>query len=171
MKNSSSWSCTKCSALNEPTSPLCWNCQTLLLEQKQAADFVDQELMKAALIVQEKIAQRRNALDRATAEGRATIADLLRACVGERIGINADNPSETETALVIGVQQNFFTVQIKDFLYHLPFTAILRVVAAADGSALKGLLNHYPHRLIIKVFDLVIYKNSVSFGVGVSVPV
>ena len=119
----------------------------------------------------EEIAQRHAILEQATVAGRATVADLLRACVGQRIGINADNPSEIETALVTSVQQDFFTVQIKDLLYHLPFTAVLRVVSAADGSALKGLLNHYSHRLIVKVFDLVIYKNSMSFGVGVSVPI
>lgn len=171
MKKSLDWSCSKCSGLNEPTSPVCWNCQTSLIDQKQAAAVVDQELMKEALIVQEGIAERRIALEQATVEGRATIADLLRACVGERIGINADNPSETDTALVIGVQQDFFTVQIKDFLYHLPYTAVLRVIAAGDGSSLKGALNHYSHRVIVKVFDLVIYKNSMSFGVGVSVPI
>ena len=166
MEKTADWSCTKCSALNEPVSPVCWNCQTLLINQKQAATQIDQQTMNAALKVQEETAQRHLALEQATAGSKATIADVLRACIGDRIGINAVNPSEIETALVVGVQQDFFTVQINNLLYHLPFTAVLRVVATADGPATKGIMYYHSHKLVVKVFDLVIYKGSMGFGVS-----
>ena len=165
------WNCTACTALNDPTAPKCWNCETSLLDQKRSTTEANQQSLEKALEVQEEIDQRLAALARATSLGQATIADLIRGCIGERIGINVVDPAEAETAMVISVQQEFFTVEIKDFLYHVPFSSVLRIVAAANGSALKGALNHYPHRLVVKVFDLVIYKGSVGVGFGVSFPI
>lgn len=161
------WVCTKCTALNDLASPACWNCKTPLAEQKQAAGEKEKATREAAMEQQARSEQRQAAFNTALSAGGASIADLLRASVGEKIGINAANPSEIEPAVLLDAQNDFFTVQIGDLLYHLPYSSVIRIVTASGSSVSVGAILKNQYRLVVKVFDLVIYKGSVGFGLSI----
>lgn len=161
------WACSKCTALNDQTSPVCWNCKTPLANQK--FDGAEEgSAVLAALDAQQKIQLQKDQLNAARSTGRASIADVLRAYLGRQVGINVRNPAEIEAAILVDVQGDFFTVQVDELVYHMPYASVLRVVAGGESAVSVGALLKNNYSLVITVFDLVIYKGSI--GVGLSVP-
>lgn len=162
------WNCTKCTALNEPTSPTCWNCKTPLAMQTLEASEREKKAILAALEKQADAQHKKDQLNVARSSGRASIADLLRVHIGRPVGINARNPAQIDAAILVDVQSDFFTVQVDELEYHLPYTSVLRVIGAKEDAVSVGTILKSNYQLVITVFDLVIYKGFV--GVGLSIP-
>ena len=163
-----SWTCTKCTGINEPPKQYCWNCKSELAPQiDEAARHGNAEAaktLKAKEDAELKLLQRNAAME----QGAAGIADLLSPYMSQRIGINTTKAWELEEAEIIGIQRDFFSVRCNGLNHHIPYSQVLRVVEAASGKVETGILGNTRYSVVITVFDLVIPKGSV--GVGMSFP-
>ncbi len=89
--------------------------------------------------------------------------DLLQPHVGSEVGINILRAYRIDSAKLIAVHDNYFTVESeKDSnTYHIPMTNIVKVMENADGVNIGGLfLQHKSHPLVIKVGHVVEYVPS-----------
>jgi len=86
--------------------------------------------------------------------------EILRKYVGQQIGINLQKPFHIDTANVIAVYENYFTLTLEkhDDQYHLPILNIVRVIENPNGVTVGGLFRQkktYP--LIVKIGHIVEY--------------
>ncbi len=89
--------------------------------------------------------------------------NLLQKHVGTEIGINVIRAYRIDSATLMAVQDEYFTVKTDtdDNLYHIPMTNIVKVVENADGVNTGGLFKqHKSHPLVIKIGHVVEYVPS-----------
>lgn len=164
----SSWTCTKCTGINEPPKQHCWNCKSDLAPQiDEAAKRGDAEAAQA-LEAREVAALKLRLRDEVMQQGTGGIKDLLSPYVGERIGINTTKAWELDAAELVGIQRDFFSVRCDGLTHHIPYGQVLRVVEAVKGPVTTGMFGNNRYAVVVTVFDLVIQKGSV--GVGMSFP-
>jgi hypothetical protein len=161
------WECKKCTAINDLALSTCWNCKSLHSAQVQAGNERELATHKAAEQLQLVAQQKAEALLAACSTGNAKITDLLRALIGQKVGINLTNPAEYTGAILVDVQGDFFSVKIDDLTHHVPLASVLRVISAGAADVSVGAILTGQFRVLIKVFDMIIYKGSVGIGIGI----
>jgi hypothetical protein len=131
---------------------LCEQCGQTLLPADQLKLYQEQ--------VREKETARKQRLEQLDARrksGTLSLRDLLGHFRGETIGVNALLPGSIESATLLDVQVDHFTVWVNGVHVHIPFSQVIRAVTSPDGKVSAGLIaGDYP--LVVKVFDYVIYK-------------
>lgn len=119
---------------------------------------------QAALALQQ---EKQSEIERLRANQSFTLKQMLTEHIGKVIGINALDPGTTEAAELVAVQADHFTVQIAGLAISIPYSQIIKIVAAPSGTVAIGTFKgDFP--VLLKVFDFAIYKGAI--GVGMSVP-
>lgn len=87
--------------------------------------------------------------------------NLLQEFVGSDIGINVIRAYRIDTAKLVAVHDEYFTVTTDndDNSYHIPLANIVKVMQNADGVNIGGGLfkQHKSHPLVIKIGHVVEY--------------
>lgn len=125
------------------------------------------ELQKRQGESEQKLNARKAQIKEEKAGSTFSLQKLLSLHVGEIIGINVLDPSKPSSAVLLDTQSDHFCVGIKSMQHYIPYSQIIRVVAAQDGSV-KNPAGAEDFSLVVTIFDLVIYKGAV--GLGFSVP-
>jgi hypothetical protein len=93
---------------------------------------------------------------------------LMLPYVGQKIGINIEDPSKLQLCPLIAVSDEFFTVSNKGMKVHFPYRQVLRVMEGDAGSKLTtGKYFGVEARLFIEIFHLVVYKGAIGFGMSI----
>ncbi|MDH3688350.1 MAG: hypothetical protein OEU36_02545 [Gammaproteobacteria bacterium] len=84
--------------------------------------------------------------------------DVLERHLNQEVGINLERPFRVESALLIKVEDDYFTIQDhkNDYIHHFSYASIVQVVENPDGVEIGGLFSHkkrFP--VVIKVGHLV----------------
>jgi len=84
---------------------------------------------------------------------------LLKKYQGRAVGINYDNSADIREAELVEVNDNFFSVFVKDkqLHYHYPLSTILTVIEGQDGVSLGGAEKTAKFNAVIKVYPLVLF--------------
>jgi len=125
------------------------------------------ELRKRQGESEQKLNLRNAKIQEEKASQTFSMQKLLSLHVGEIIGINVIDPSMTSSALLLDTQSDHFCVGIKSMHHYIPYSQIIRIVAAPNGSV-KSSAGSDDFPLVVTIFDLVIYKGAI--GLGFSVP-
>ena len=86
--------------------------------------------------------------------------NLLQDSVGSEIGINIIRAYRIDSAKLVAVHDEYFTVEPEndDNTYHVPLMNIVKVIQNANGVSVGGLFKqHKSHPLVIKVGHVVEY--------------
>ena len=93
---------------------------------------------------------------------------MLSEYVSSFIGINVLDPGNTEAAKLVEVQAEYFTLQLRELEIGIPYDQIIKVVRSLHGNVSMGMFKgEFP--LVIRVFDFVIYKGAIGFGMSVPI--
>lgn len=84
--------------------------------------------------------------------------DILSKHVNQEVGINLDRPFRIESALLLNVEDDHFTIQDhkNEYIHHFSYASIVQVIENPDGVEVGGLFSHkkrFP--IVIKVGHLV----------------
>jgi hypothetical protein len=91
---------------------------------------------------------------------------LFHRYLNSQVGINFRTPDKFETAALIGVEQDHFTIcdQQVEVCYHFPYRMVLSVAEPRAGAKISTGFFSKKHRLLIQVYHMVIYKGAVGIG-------
>ena len=159
--------CQRCGHLRKPGDKgplhLCPRCGAdLLMSANERKRLEDQ-----ARVNEENNREKLEKISAVRKSGKLTLSTLMSHFLGETVGINILDPGKVDSATLIEVQDDHFTIEAKALHFHVPFNQVIRVVTSPKGAVNTGLFSvDYP--LVIKVFDFVIYKGAI--GVGFSMP-
>ncbi|QXM08695.1 hypothetical protein KP002_17270 [Geomonas subterranea] len=87
--------------------------------------------------------------------------DLLYKYVGEFVGVNHNNPTEYDKALLISVNDEFFSISSdinSGIIHHYPYNAIMSVLqTVSDEHIIKSIPDC---KLLIQIQRLIVYKGA-----------
>lgn len=101
--------------------------------------------------------------------GHLSIRDTLAPFVECNFGINILNAEKFDGAILTGVQIDHFTAQINDLEISVPYSQIIKIIRSPNGRVNIGAFQGSYH-LVVQIFDLVVYKGAVGFGVSTQMP-
>jgi len=84
--------------------------------------------------------------------------DVLTRHVNQEVGINLDRPFRVESALLLNVEHDYFTIQDhkNDYIHHFSYASVVQIIENPGGVEVGGLFTHkrrFP--VVIKVGHLV----------------
>lgn len=127
------WTCGKCTASNPLISRKCWNCSSARL------------ILPGAVRAEHE------------AQSELGLRDLLVKHIGEMVVINFQSPSNAESAYLVAVHSDYFSVSAIGGIgkFHYPIRYVLSICEAGD--------------LQIEVYRQVFVKGAI--GVGITIPI
>jgi hypothetical protein len=129
-------------------------------EEKQNIEAREKQKLEDQKLKQEKFQHLRSS-------GTMSMRDVLEHYCGQRIGINATDPSRIDPATLVGVQGGCFVVQTSGLTVHIPYSQIIKIATSDSADISVGFFGFGGnYSLIIRVFDFGIYKGAI----GVSIP-
>lgn len=135
--------------------------RTLMLNAEENARKQAIELAK----IEESNIERYNSLQKS---GSLSLRELISKYKGQNIAIDALKASELESAVLSDVQSDYITVDIRNLQVHIPYSQIIRVISSKNNEISIGFFKgNYP--LVIRVFDFVIYKGAIGFGISMPI--
>lgn len=170
------WICKKCNEESEDTFDSCWNCGTDVdgSVPQNPHEFIAAKsyVPKKRVVVdinQARIAEinQRIVIAQKQTDGSFSVKSLLTCLIGEQIGINVNDPDKVTAALLTDVHEDHFVVEIDGTLYHIPLSQIIRIARSSSGVKVSGVFSGQIFPVIVKVFDLVIYKGGIGVGIGI----
>ncbi len=86
--------------------------------------------------------------------------NVLIGHLNQEIGINIDRPFKIEPALLLKVEDDYFTIQDhrNKYIHHFSYHSIVQIIENKEGVEVGGMFSHkdrYP--IVIKVSHLVEY--------------
>jgi hypothetical protein len=150
--------------------------QIIVLKKRKLAKIVALKKKKIALAKAKALEKRKAALAKAqalkkkkeepTASAAAPklgpgqgITGLLEKYKGQTIGINYDNLAEMAEAILIEVNDAYFSVVVKDnkFQYSFPIKTILSILEGEDGVEIGESEKKIKFKAVVKVFPVVLF--------------
>lgn len=93
---------------------------------------------------------------------------LLSQYVGQNVGINMDAPTKLQLYQLIDAQNDHFSIEVANFIAHIPYSQILRVLTSKNNEVLRsGFLFGIRANIFIEIFHMVVYKGGAGFGMAV----
>lgn len=152
-----------------PSSNEAGYAKTQILNIENDPKFV--KSLEADLAATEAVSQKIDqeiAIQSALENRSFSFKQLLVKYIGSFIAINALDPGVTEGAKLVDVQQDYFSVESKGLIVCVPYTQVIKIITSTDGNVSIGTFKgKYP--LVIRVFDFVIYKGAIGFGMSIPV--
>jgi len=152
--------CSQCGLNIAVLTPICSSCEKENEKQKVLRKMrKDQERAEASKKLEdEKERERLLKAERLAANLIRPFARLFARYIDSTIKVNYDGPDSYEASVLIGVNDDHFSIQsASGFVIHIPHSQVLHFAEAAGTAPL------------VRVMQLVIYKGSTS--VGISVPI
>ncbi len=86
--------------------------------------------------------------------------DILLPYINKGIGINYEKPFKIESAILVAVNDNYFTIIDSEnrYTHHFSWSSIVQIIENKDGIEVGGLFSHKDSfTIVIKVGHLVEY--------------
>ena len=79
---------------------------------------------------------------------------ILQNYLDQEIGINVERPLRIDAAVLIAVDDAFFSIRdsYKGYIHHFSYNSIIQIIEHPDGIDVGGLFEHKQHfNLVVKI--------------------
>ena len=86
--------------------------------------------------------------------------EILHKYIGKELGINLEKPYTIDSAKLLKVEDNYFSIEdhTKKYVHYFSYNSIVQIIESKDGVEIGGMFKHHKvYPLVVKVGHIVEY--------------